>query len=268
MNLYETTSDGQSFFTCDGKSGSLRGLVRTRSLAWIALLSLLALLALPTATLAQPPSRGDRPSRTTATTTTTSQPDTQTSAPIILGTSAQTVQIPGKLNVGNGRLEVVTSAIGGGVLTSNLYIRQLNQSAALPHVCWKPAPDGVPGLLLTTCTTSQSSLRYKTDLQPFLGGLNVINRLKPYNFAWKAGGMRELGLIAEDVAQIEPLLTFKNSKDEIEGVKYENLNVVFINAIKEQQAQIEELRQLIKAQQEQLKQQKQEIESLKKPVMP
>lgn len=266
MNLYETTYDGQSFFTCDGKSGRLCGLVRTKSLAWIAFLPLLMLLALPTATLAQTPSRGDRPSRPPVTTAV--QPDTQTSAPIILGTSAQTVQIPGKLNVGNGRLEVVTSAIGGGVLTSNLYIRQLNQSAALPHVCWKPAPDGVPGLLLTTCTTSQSSLRYKTDLQPFLGGLKVINRLTPYNFAWKTGGMREIGLIAEDVAQVEPLLTFKNSKDEIEGVKYENLNVVFINAFKEQQAQIDELRQLIKTQQEQLKQQAQQIDSLKKLVLP
>lgn len=80
--------------------------------------------------------------------------------------------------------------------------------------------------------------------------------------------MREIGLIAEDVAQVEPLLTFKNSKDEIEGVKYENLNVVFINAFKEQQAQIYELRQQVKAQQEQLKQQAQQIDSLKKLVVP
>lgn len=267
MNLYQATYDGQSFFTCNGNSGRLRGLARTtRRQAWIAFLPLLLLLALPAATFAQTPSRGDRPSRPQVTTAV--QPDTQTSGPIVLGTSAQTVQIPGNLIVGNGRLQVVNSAIGGGVVASNLYIRQLNQSGALPHVCWKPAPDGVQALLLTTCTTSQSSLRYKTDLQPFLGGLNVINRLKPYDFAWKAGGMRELGLIAEDVAEVEPLLTFKNSKDEIEGVKYENLNVVFINAFKEQQAQIEELRQLIKTQQEQLKQQAQQIDSLKKPVSP
>ncbi len=261
MNLYETTYDGQSLFTCDRKSGSLRALVRTKGLAWIALLSLLVLLALPTATLAQKPTRVERIPGSQS--VQGAQPD-----PIVLGTSAQTVQIPGALNVGNGRLEVVNSAIGGGVVASHLYIRQLDQPGSPAHLCWRVAPDGVPGLLLTTCTSSQSSLRYKTDLQPFLGGLNVINRLKPYNFAWKNTGMREIGLIAEDVAEVEPLFTYKNDKDEIEGVKYENLNVIFINAFKEQQAQIEELRQQIKAQQEQLKQQAQQIDALKKLVLP
>lgn len=160
------------------------------------------------------------------------QSDNQATDPIVLGTSSQTVQIPDKLNVGNGRMEVATSAIGGGVLASNLYIRQLNQTGAPAHLCWKVAPDGVPVLILTTCTTSQSSLRYKTDLQPFQGGLSLISQLRPFNFAWKTGGPREIGLIAEDVAKVEPLLTFNNDKGELEGVKYENLNVVFINAIK------------------------------------
>lgn len=262
MNHYEMTYDGQ--WTCDEKSHSVRGLVRRKDLAWIGLLSLLVVLAWPMSTLAQKPTRVDvaRPTSTTA------QADTQTSQPIVLGTSAQTVQIPGALKVGGGRMEVVNSAIGGGVLTSNLYIRQLNQTGSPAHLCWKVAPDGVPGLLLTTCTSSQSSLRYKTDLRPFVGGLDVINRLKPYNFAWKNTGLREVGLIAEDVAEVEPLFTYKNDKNEIEGVKYENMNVIFINAFKEQQAQIEELRQLVKAQQEQLKKQALQIDALKKPVSP
>ena len=265
MNLYETTDSRQSFHTREGKSC---GLVRTKSMSWIAFLPLIILLALPTITFAQATTGGERPNRpgvrqpVTATTTTTAV------EPLVLGTADQLVQIPGKLSVGNGRMEVVSSPIGGGVLTPNLYIRQLNQQASPAHLCWRVAPDGVPGLLLTPCTTSQSSLRYKTDLRPFLGGLNVVNRLKPYDFAWKTGGVREIGLIAEDVAQVEPLLTFKNGNDEIEGVKYENLNVVFINAFKEQQSQIDELRQLIKTQQELLKQQAQQIESMKKPSLP
>src|SRR5258706_12171455 len=55
--------------------------------------------------------------------------------PIVLGTSGQAVQIPGSLNVGNGRMEVVSSPIGGGVPTNNLYIRQLSQSRSPGHVC-------------------------------------------------------------------------------------------------------------------------------------
>jgi endosialidase-like protein len=263
MNLYKTTHDGKSLSNNSGRSGRLSGL------AWFAFLSLLVLTAWSAPTFAQRPrdERAPRPTTTTTTTTTTIA-DTQTGNPVVIGTSAQTVQIPGKLNVGNGRMEVMSSAIGGGVLATNLYIRQLNQTGSPAHLCWKVAPDGVQGLLLTTCTTSQSSLRYKTDLQPFMGGLDLITRLKPYNFAWKTGGAREIGLIAEDVNEVEPLLTFRNGKDEIEGVKYENLNVVFINAFKEQQAQIDELRKMVKTQQDLLKQQAQQIDWLKKLASP
>lgn len=122
----------------------------------------------------------------------------------------------------------------------------------------------MPGLLLTTCTTAQSSLRYKSDLRPFVGGLDVITRLQPHHFTWKNGGGRGIGLIAEDVARVEPLFTFKNGKDEIEGVKYVTLGVVFINGFKEQQAQIEELRQLVSAQQEQLALQGRQLDALAK----
>ena len=61
--------------------------------------------------------------------------------------------------------------------------------------------------------------------------------------------MRDIGLAAEEVAQVEPLLTYRNAKGEIEGVKYNQLSAIFINAFKEQQ--------------EQIKQQQTEIESLR-----
>ncbi|MBA3323605.1 MAG: hypothetical protein H0T45_19460, partial [Pyrinomonadaceae bacterium] len=63
---------------------------------------------------------------------------------------------------------------------------------------------------------------------------------------------RDLGLGAEEVAAVEPLLVTRNDRGEIEGVKYAQLNVVLINAVKEQQTQIE--------------QQQKQIESLKQIV--
>jgi hypothetical protein len=84
-----------------------------------------------------------------------------------------------------------------------------------------------------------SSLRYKTDVRPFSGGLDIVSRLRPIAFAWKQGGMQDVGLAAEDVEQVEPLLTFRNDEGEIEGVKYNQLSAVFVNAIRDQQAQIE-----------------------------
>jgi Chaperone of endosialidase len=87
-----------------------------------------------------------------------------------------------------------------------------------------------------------SSLRYKTNVATFSDGLNVIYRLRPISFNWKQDGVKDIGLGAEEVEKVEPLLTFRNPKGEIEGVKYNQLSAVFINAIKEQQQQIETLR--------------------------
>jgi hypothetical protein len=84
-----------------------------------------------------------------------------------------------------------------------------------------------------------SSIRYKTNIADFSSGLNLVNRLRPVTFDWKDSQAHDLGLVAEEVAAAEPLLVTRNEKGEVEGVKYDRLSAVFINAFKEQQAQIE-----------------------------
>jgi trimeric autotransporter adhesin len=83
-----------------------------------------------------------------------------------------------------------------------------------------------------------SSLRYKTGIQPFISGLDVINRLHPITFTWKTDGKRDVGFGAEDVQKIEPLLVTLNSIGQVEGVKYDRITAVLVNAIKEQQQQL------------------------------
>jgi len=121
------------------------------------------------------------------------------------------------------------------------------------------------GTEVTACLAS--SARYKSNIVPFASGLDLIRKLRPVSFNWKEGGMLDLGLVAEDVFKVEPLLTTANAKGEVEGVKYDRIGVVAVNAIKEQQVEIEslradnahlrreavELRNAMKAQQEELK---------------
>jgi len=95
-----------------------------------------------------------------------------------------------------------------------------------------------------------SSLRYKKDLSPFTGGLAVANRLHPVTFTWKDTGKRDLGLGAEEVAKVDPLLVTYNQSGEVEGVKYDRISVILLNAIKEQQAQIDRQAAEIRRQQE------------------
>jgi len=111
-------------------------------------------------------------------------------------------------------------------------------------------------------STCSSSLRYKTNIQPFVAGLSVLNRLRPIKFDWKQGGTHDLGFGAEDIAAIEPLLVTRNEQGEVEGVKYDRISAVLVNAVKEQQAEIEEQKTQIAQQRSELLLQRQQIEKL------
>jgi hypothetical protein len=101
-------------------------------------------------------------------------------------------------------------------------------------------------------TCGASSIRYKENVVSVGLGLDLVRRLRPVSFRWKEDGQKDLGLIAEEVNEVEPLLVTRNAAGDIVGVKYQQLNVVLINAIRQQQAQIEN--------------QQTQIESLKKLV--
>jgi hypothetical protein len=178
---------------------------------------------------------------------------------IVLGDSAQTTQIPGGMIIRarqtagfNPALEVSTSDIGGSVIANNLYIRQFNELGSPAHLCWRVSGAGVPALALTTCTSSFSSSQLKTGSRPFSGGLDIIKRLNPVTFSWIGDTKQDIGLNAEDVAEVEPLLITRNEKGEVADLKENSLDVVFINAFKEQQKQLEAQQELIRLQQQQI----------------
>ena len=97
-----------------------------------------------------------------------------------------------------------------------------------------------------------SSLRYKTGIEPFAGGLDLVGRLHPISFTWREQGTKDVGLGAEQVEAVEPRLVTYNQEGGVEGVKYDRIAVVLINAVREQQAQIETQRRLIDEQRQRI----------------
>ncbi len=96
---------------------------------------------------------------------------------------------------------------------------------------------------LNYISTCSSSARYKSDIEDFRPGLSLIRKLRPVSFRWRDNGMPDIGLVAEEVAETEPLLT--TTVDGItEGVKYDRIGVVLVNAVQEQQTQIDEERRI------------------------
>ena len=74
-----------------------------------------------------------------------------------------------------------------------------------------------------------------------------MEKLRPVSFAWKDDGQPDLGLVAEEVKAVEPQLVTYNDKGEVEGVKYDRVSLLLINAIKEQQARLQAQQSQIQA---------------------
>lgn len=97
-----------------------------------------------------------------------------------------------------------------------------------------------------------SALRYKTNVRPFAPGMDFVNQLRPISYDWKDNGRKDTGFAAEDVEKIDPRFVTYNKEGQIEGVKYNRLSVAFVNAFKEQQAEIVAQKALIEQMQTQI----------------
>ncbi|HEY2033070.1 MAG TPA: tail fiber domain-containing protein [Rhizomicrobium sp.] len=86
----------------------------------------------------------------------------------------------------------------------------------------------INGSVLSSCS---SSLRYKENIADARFGLDDVEKMRPVTFTWKANHQPDIGLIAEEIAAIDPLFaTYKDGK--VEGVKYAQLTAVLVNAVK------------------------------------
>lgn len=92
-----------------------------------------------------------------------------------------------------------------------------------------------------------SSRRWKTDVRP-LDGLRLVESLQGVRYRWKDSGREDVGLIAEEVGAILPeVVTYASNGRDAETVNYAKLVSVLIEAVKTQQAEIEETRERLRS---------------------
>ncbi|RYZ47459.1 MAG: hypothetical protein EOP49_21280 [Sphingobacteriales bacterium] len=92
-------------------------------------------------------------------------------------------------------------------------------------------------------TIQTSDRRLKTNINPLRYGLKEVLALQPVTYDWKdKSGSDKVGLIAQDVKKIVPGVVSGDETKETLGLNYAELVPVLINAIKEQQQQINQLK--------------------------
>jgi len=103
---------------------------------------------------------------------------------------------------------------------------------------------------------AESSIRWKRNIQEIDGALNKVMTLRGVYFDWdeKHGGKHDMGFIAEEIGKVVPeIVSYEPDGVYATGVDYGAITPVLVQAIKEQQKQIEELKAQVKKLQKRLR---------------
>ncbi len=165
---------------------------------------------------------------------------------------------------------VIAIGIGGANVSDSCFIGNIRGKTTAQN-------NAVPVLIDSAgqLGTTSSSRRYKKEIKPMDQTSEAILGLKPVTFHYKsdATGTPQFGLIAEEVAEVNPDLVVRDENGEIYTVRYEAVNAMLLNEflkehrkVEEQQATITQLKSTVAQQQKDSQsiaaQQQKEIQAL------
>ena len=120
-------------------------------------------------------------------------------------------------------------------------------------VVWQGAIDGnkllevsnIGNLWIAGSLTEASSLKLKENVETSEGNLEKVVNLRPVTYNKIGSQTTELGLIAEEVAEVYPEFVQYDENGEPIGVNYSRLTAALIGAVKELTNQVQELNKKI-----------------------
>ena len=146
-------------------------------------------------------------------------------------------------------------AIEGGLVVGDTNIHANNN-----YIVYADGDMGATGNVVAYVTSDE---RLKEDIVPIGNGLELVQKMNPVNFRWNDDGIMfgwglqnykdnlgyDLGFIAQELQTILPEVIGKvkssDNGEEYLGVHYEKIVPVLVSAVKEQQKQIDELKELV-----------------------
>ena len=108
------------------------------------------------------------------------------------------------------------------------------------YTLWDESADE---LIISGTLTETSMRELKTNIEPIENILPSVLQMQGVSFDWKSQEEgSHYGFIAEDVEKILPNLVSHDSEGKVQGIQYSKMTAVLLEAIKEQQIQIDELK--------------------------
>ena len=172
---------------------------------------------------------------------------------IALGDSAGFNLTTGDFNIDIGNAGVAAEAntirIGTGGDQTRTFIAGIT-GAAVAGAAVKVNANGQLGV-------APSSERFKADIKPMDKASEAILALKPVTFRYKkevdSTGIPQFGLLAEQVAKVNPALVDRDGKGEIYTVRYEAVNAMLLNEFLKEHQKVEKLETTAREEQKAIK---------------
>lgn len=99
----------------------------------------------------------------------------------------------------------------------------------------------VSGNVTATNFNTTSDMTLKDNITTLSNPMDIIKQLRGTSFNWKANGTKSYGLVAQEVEKVLPDIVFKDK--DIKTVNYINIMAFLIEAVKDLQAQLDQLKQ-------------------------
>ena len=112
--------------------------------------------------------------------------------------------------------------------------------------------------------TVASSARFKKKIKPMDKTSEAILALKPVSFQYTSDskGTPQFGLIAEEVAKVNPDLVVRNRNDEIYSVRYEAVNAMLLNEFLKEHRTVQDLKSTVAKQEATIAQQQRGMDAV------
>jgi len=191
-----------------------------------------------------------------------SQGYSTSSASILNGSNTAYIYATGNhFFIGNGaqNRDLVFFTNSGGTGADGQEKMRITNSVITTNVSFQPANDnnytlGATGkrwsaVHATNGAIQTSDARLKTNIHLMSYGLKEVMAMKPVQFNWKdnPSANPKIGFIAQEIKELVPEVVSGDETKENLGMNYAELVPVLVNAIKDQQKQIDELKKEIAA---------------------
>ena len=188
---------------------------------------------------------------------------------IAIGTSAGI-----NLTTGSANIDIGNAGVAGESRTIRIGTQGTQTFAYMAGIRGVAAPGGV-GVMIDSngkLGTVVSSARFKEMIEPMDKASDAILSLKPVTFhykkEWDPAGIRQYGLVAEEVEKVAPELVARDEKGKPYSVRYEAINAMLLNEflkehqeMEDQTCQLEEQGRKIQEQRATIAQLKQDFQS-------